>query len=504
MKNFISCFFYVLQIQSNINFIAEKIDFTANTTIQENYYQSNQITIESLNSLGLIYIDGKISAKQLSIGNSEEPNLIFFYDLPKVETLKKSLLIDSSTGQIFQSENNNILEKKYINTTEGVYNTVETNNIQPQSLEDIIIENENNLKEKISILIEAQEVDINANTIYIDSISPEQERIIFIKPIEIEGILNCQEGINSKEMINSNMLTCNTNNALIINAVEAHLKNTYTPQGIIITTQNCSFNQTPSILFLNNLQTIKDGNYLTQDNKTIFQSKNTNTALTLSITNTLETENITINNLNFSNIKNAKNIGIYNLYLQTRNNFSETDYLNSQINIYPTNTTQYNVEELSFITKKIIGPNLYIKNFINNLFGGLAIVNYNYNKDDRTTTITESLFFKEDSIKIGFKIEPLNSFTHFIVFTNTKLPGTETNIAMLSKKTLASYLEKKNTNLTREATKKIYDPIELLSLAVKIYQLLEKKKKHIVIIKKKINELKSLISKKNYLKIAYK
>ena len=104
------------------------------------------------------------------------------------------------------------------------------------------------------------------------------------------------------------------------------------------------------------------------------------------------------------------------------------------------------------------------------------MVNYSYGNDYRTTTITESLFIKKNSTSIPFKIEPLNSFTHFIVFTNTKLPGTETNIAMLSKKTSASYLEKKNTSLTRETTKKIYDPIELLSLVIKIYQLLEKKK----------------------------
>ncbi len=475
MKNLISCFFYVLQMQSNIHFIAEKIDFMANTTIQENYYQSNKIKIEILNSLGIICLDGKISAKQLSIGNLEEPNLIFFYDLPTTETPNKSLLIDSSTGQIFQSENNNIEEKKYINTT-NEYNTVATNNIQPQSSEDIIITNENNLKEKITTFIEAQEIDINANTIYLDVICSQQGTIIFTKPIEIKGILNCQEAINSKEAINSNILTCNTNNPVVINTLEAHLSNIYTPQRIVITTQNCSLKQTPSILFLNNLPIMNDGNYLSEENQTIFQSKKTNTALMFSITDKLEIENITTNNATFPNIKDAKNITISNLYLETWNNYNDIEYPNSQINIFANNMSQYNIGNLSLRRQRIIGPNLYIKNIINSLEGGGASINYSLRNDNRITTITGSMFIKNNSLKIFFKETPLTSFTHFIVFTGPKLPGTETNIAMLSKKTSASYLKKKNTSLIRETTKKIYHPIQLLSLVVKIYQLLEKKK----------------------------
>ena len=81
MKNFISFFFYVLQIQSNIDFISEKLEFKSNTIIKGNYYQSNKITITNLNSFGTIYLNGRIKTKQLSIGNLEEPNLIFFYNL---------------------------------------------------------------------------------------------------------------------------------------------------------------------------------------------------------------------------------------------------------------------------------------------------------------------------------------------------------------------------------------------------------------------------------------
>jgi hypothetical protein len=497
MKNFISFFFYVLQIQSNIDFISEKLEFKSNTIIKGNYYQSNKITITNLNSFGTIYLNGRIKTKQLSIGNLEEPNLIFFYNLPITETLKKSLLIDSSTGQIFQSENNNILEKKYINTTDGVYNTVATNNIQPQSSEDIIIANENNLKEKITIFVEAQEIDINANTIYLDVICSQQGTIFFTKPIEIKGILNCQEAINSKEAINSNIITCNTKSPIIINTSKAYITNINTPEKTIITTKNCSVKKTPSILFINNLPIMNDGNYLSEENQTIFQSKKTNTALMFSITDKLEIENITTNNATFPNIKNAKNITISNLYLETWNNYNDIAYPNSQINIFANNMSQYNIGNLSFRTQRIIGPNLYIKNITNDF---LTSVNLVSNTNFCTTSILDSMLVKNFSIEVNFRQGPLGTFTHFIVFTNTKLPGTETNIAMLSKKTSASYLEKKNTTLIKETKEKIHHPIELLSLVIKIYELLEKKKKHIAIMKKKISKLKLLIHKKNYFK----
>ena len=55
-------------------------------------------------------------------------------------------------------------------------------------------------------------------------------------------------------------------------------------------------------------------------------------------------------------------------------------------------------------------------------------------------------------------------------------------------------------SLNLETKEKIHHPIELLSLVIKIYELLEKKKKHIAIMKKKISKLKLLIHKKNYFK----
>ncbi len=488
MKKIFFLLLFYKSDQLTTNFNTQNLAFKDTTTIQNNYVQYENATIENFISKGLITLQGIIDTESLSIGNNQEPTTIFFYNIT-TEIPTMLLMIDPQTNQIYQAPSNQV--RLYRNLTEEKidYNIIETNSISSNTNQDMHISGKNNIEQGFSTLFDIENTKLIGNNIFLDRID---QSITCLNQTIITGDINCSGKIDSSKKIDTTFLnTTNQNEKTVFFVTDTfNYTKTISPY-LVITTKKISYQGNPNTVTLPYLPSLENGYYIAKSDLNFFQTPSKKT-LSLNITNNLNSNTIRADNCDFPNIKNVQNITINNLKATTDSIIVLGNWNNKTITIFGNNNTAYIIDNLApYPYNKIIGDNIAINTIKNDY--GRADINYYFNKNT-ITNIKNSIIMNN-----YFDCIPtlLPNFTHFIVYSETIIPGTQSNIAVLEKKTTAQYKQKISEKKRYISGKEKNEIINLIYIIIDIYKALEKKKKNIVLIKRKIKELKLFLENKN-------
>jgi hypothetical protein len=295
MKKQIFLFFLFASNQPEITFTTKNITFDAPVTIKENFHQTATVTIDTAHFTNIIDINGTITNKELTVGNSSENTVVILYGLPLNSSPSFLLMIDSLTGTVYKQTTT---AKRMISNPQINWNSISTNNINSFNKNILKIQNKNNNNKKVSFDFETNAVNIAAKNIFLNNILSESGTIIIEKPIQANSI-TCSEVITNDELINDKIKIF-SNNKINFSITKNLTADPFSNNNFVITTKELTLKNISTIenFCVKNLPTVKNGKYkITFDNNGISYKTRDDLAKNLNFTNAMATS-LACQNLN--------------------------------------------------------------------------------------------------------------------------------------------------------------------------------------------------------------
>lgn len=225
MKNFFFALLYTSYSFSALTFTQNNLIFQKDVTIENNFYCTAPLAIETFSINNTCNINGKIKINELTIGNLNEKSIIFLFGIPQSMAMNYFLVIDETTGNLYKSKIEK--NKDNVSNNQNIYRNVLTNKIESSNKNTLFIQNINHQQSKTNIFFNTNNLKINSKTLFINNLHGKNNTIIFKKPIEVTESILLEDLINNTQIIATNNIEIENKNRFNIEA-----KNTFTIKNI--------------------------------------------------------------------------------------------------------------------------------------------------------------------------------------------------------------------------------------------------------------------------------